>query len=442
MSRTLAGFCSYSHKDNSLRERLFVHLRPLVRRHAIDMWWDGEIRAGDEWQSLILTRLEKADLILLLLSADFLASEFVWNEEIPRALRRHEAGAIVIPIMLKPIADFHLYPFSRLQTLPKGATAITSWADQEDAFRDAVEAIGRKLSTQGVPSPERVEPDRQFPDRANVPSLLPYLCNRSDQERELTNALQRYVGKTPRKPFVCIVHGNASECHGDFVERMQRTAISRTLKLHAQSSSPEPHVFPWPSNAVPSERYLEVFRSNLALQLLNDGLASLEDVVNKCIAVNERTLVLTSILYTRNFAQYPERLLNAFLEFCRSWPNLPPARTLIHFVCIKHERLEDRKLLERRRLRKASEQVRALITDPDFFSRAGVDGIVLPELQGIQLSDAVEWRYKPEVLNVRTINSGEIQSLYQRRDLIDSNDLIPMEVLAGELKTLLSKPYS
>ena len=418
-----------------MRERLFVHLTPQIRSREIEMWWDGDLHGGDEWEQKILKSLETADMILLLLSADFLASDFVWKKELPLAMERHKAGTTVIPIILKPIAAFDRYDFSKLQTFPKGARPVTDWDDPEEAYRDIAEGILRILQN-GYPPDPKPPP----PEPPNVPSLLPYLCDRSDQERELTNALRRYLAKTPRKPFVCIVHGAASECHGDFVERMQRTAISRTLNLDAKSLSPEPHVFPWPSNAVTADRYVEVFSSNLALQLLNDGLASLEDVANKCIAVNERPLVLTSTLYTRNFVQSPEKLLTAFLEFCQSWPNLPPGRNLIHFVCIKHERLEGWGLYKWWKMRKVSEQLRALITSPDFLSRAGVDGIVLPELKGIPLSDAVQWRSKPEVLKVREINDSEIEFLYECPELIDSERSIPMDRLAEQLKTLLRKP--
>ena len=419
-----------------------VHLTPMIQREEIEVWWDGHLQAGDEWEHEIFTKLENADVILLLVSPDFLASDFVWRKELPQAMIRLATGAIVIPIMLKQIAHFRIHEISKLQALPNRARPVSDWEDPEDAYRDITESIRRKILPNGDPPPDNPPPpddtEGPYAEHTNVPKLLPYLCDRGEQEKELTKALASYVKKTPRKPFVCIVHGNDSECHAEFVERTQRTAINQALGLDAKAPSPEPHVFPWPSHAVQFDRYVEVFSSNLGHELVRNSSASFEDIISKCITMNERTIVLISIVFTRNFGKSPEKLLEAFLEFCQRWPNLPPGRSLIHFVCIKHERFEDSGLFERWKMRKVSDQLRRLIT-PDLLSRAGVEGIVLSELQGIQLSDAVEWKLKEEVRKVRDIDSGDIRYLYQRPELIDSQRLISMERLAGELRTLLSK---
>src|SRR5687768_5501721 len=96
-------FYSYSHKDAELREKLAAALAPLTHQKKIVGWCDREIKPGTEWQSAITEQREQADLILLLLSRDYLASYYCFGVEVERALTRHKRGdAQVIPILLRP----------------------------------------------------------------------------------------------------------------------------------------------------------------------------------------------------------------------------------------------------------------------------------------------------------------------------------------------------
>src|SRR4029450_9084620 len=103
-SRPIDVFYSYSHKDEVLRERLETHLKLLKRQGIVQDWHDRRISAGSEWEGQINQYLESAHIILLLISADFLASDYCYDKEMQRALARHEAGeARVIPIMLRSV---------------------------------------------------------------------------------------------------------------------------------------------------------------------------------------------------------------------------------------------------------------------------------------------------------------------------------------------------
>jgi hypothetical protein len=140
-SGPLTLFYSYSHQDEALRERLEVHLKLLKRQGILNDWHDRNISAGTEWAGQISSHLEAADIILLLVSADFLASDYCWDIEMKRALERHEARqARVIPVVLRP-ADWHTAPFGKLQGLPKDARPVTQWADQDEAFTDIARGI-------------------------------------------------------------------------------------------------------------------------------------------------------------------------------------------------------------------------------------------------------------------------------------------------------------
>ena len=140
-SEALRLFISYSHIDQLLKNELVKHLEPLKRSNLIEAWHDGALKAGDEWEKEIFDQLEEADIILLLVSIDFINSEFCYDVELERALERHSEGtAVVIPVILRS-CHWQQTPFAKLQALPKEAKAICSWSDQDEAFTNVIEGI-------------------------------------------------------------------------------------------------------------------------------------------------------------------------------------------------------------------------------------------------------------------------------------------------------------
>lgn len=134
-------FYSYSHKDEVLRKELETHLTLLQRQGLIESWNDRDIEAGDEWKQKIDENLERADIILLLVSADFIASDYCYEKEMIRALERHEKKeARVIPVIVRDV-NWRNAPFARLQGLPSDAVAVTRWPDKDSAWRNVSEGI-------------------------------------------------------------------------------------------------------------------------------------------------------------------------------------------------------------------------------------------------------------------------------------------------------------
>lgn len=129
-------FISYSHKDEKLLDELEKHLGPLVRQGLIDTWHDRNISPGEDWRKAISAHLEEADIILLLLSSDFLASDYDYSVEMRRALDRHANGeARVIPIVLRDV-NWSETPLARLQALPEDGPAVTAWPNRDSAWRN------------------------------------------------------------------------------------------------------------------------------------------------------------------------------------------------------------------------------------------------------------------------------------------------------------------
>lgn len=144
-------FFSYSHRDEKLRDRLEVHLAALRREGLIDVWHDRRIPAGDDFADRIDENLERADIILLLVSADFIASRYCYEIEMTRAMERHAAGeARVIPVILD-FCEWHGTPFGRLQAVPRDGRPVAAWGNLNEAFLNTVTAIRAVLPKQQQP---------------------------------------------------------------------------------------------------------------------------------------------------------------------------------------------------------------------------------------------------------------------------------------------------
>lgn len=138
-------FYSYSHKDEGLRSELETHLKILQRLELIETWHDRNINAGEDWTVEIDENLERADIILLLISADFIASNYCYEKEMTCALEKHENGeARVVPVILRDVNWSHA-PFSKLQVLPKDGLPIVNWSDRDSAWRNVSEGIERLI---------------------------------------------------------------------------------------------------------------------------------------------------------------------------------------------------------------------------------------------------------------------------------------------------------
>jgi hypothetical protein len=138
---SLSAVVSYAHTDEPLKNELLKHLVPLTRLGLIETWNDRKIKAGEEWNKAISHKLENANIILLLISIDFINSQYCFDVELEKAMERHDAGeAKVIPVILRACLWNHTL-FAKLQALPKDAKAITAWRDQDEALSSVAEGV-------------------------------------------------------------------------------------------------------------------------------------------------------------------------------------------------------------------------------------------------------------------------------------------------------------
>lgn len=144
-------FLSYSHSDENYRNELAKHLKILQRQGIVETWHDRCILPGDEWASDIDKNLRSADIILLLVSVDFINSEYCFELEMNEALARHDRGeAAVIPVILRPCHWTGL-PFGKLQAATREGKPVEKYPSYDDAFLEiiqGIETVARRLSAQ------------------------------------------------------------------------------------------------------------------------------------------------------------------------------------------------------------------------------------------------------------------------------------------------------
>jgi hypothetical protein len=134
-------FYSYSHKDTVYKEELETHLRILERQGLLIAWSDRQIEPGDNFKEIIKERLETSDIILLLISADYISSEFCWGVELLRAMERHHArSAKVLPVIVRACQWKHA-PFGELMALPENGRPVSEWESSDKAWSSVAQVL-------------------------------------------------------------------------------------------------------------------------------------------------------------------------------------------------------------------------------------------------------------------------------------------------------------
>jgi internalin A len=142
-SKAIRLFYSYAHKDEPYLKELEAHLKILQRNGIIQGWNDRQLEAGEGWREEITEQLENADIVVLLISADFIESDFCYEIEMKRAMERYEKGeAWVIPVIIRDY-NWSKAPFGKLQAVPKDGKAVDLWDNRDSAWRNVSEEIER-----------------------------------------------------------------------------------------------------------------------------------------------------------------------------------------------------------------------------------------------------------------------------------------------------------
>lgn len=215
LGRPARIFISYAHADEAHRKRLEVHLSPLIREGLIEAWHDRMIPAGSAWSKEIDRNLTEADIVVLLTSADFVASDYCFEIELQLALNRQSFGEVqVIPVFVEP-ADFSRMPFAKFQGLPRDAKPVSLWPNRDEAWRDVARGIRTVVEGLGQP---------------RIPSPSP--------KGGMLWRIRQTAAVTKLKVFALADDGNAEQAFLDEIHRNQNdyfatwAADNRTWRIH------------------------------------------------------------------------------------------------------------------------------------------------------------------------------------------------------------------
>jgi hypothetical protein len=474
-------FYSYSHKDEDMRDELEKHLSILKRRGLITGWNDRRIGAGKEWEKEVSAHLENAQIILLLISADFIASDYCYSIEMKKALQRHEIGeARVVPIILRPV-DWAEAPFSKLQILPTDARPVTLWEDTDEAFsiivrgiREAIREITNhqerfagiwssyksELSAKSDLKNLGPEEDKQncvttkpavdfshwrssfdtWRRSAQPPnSLLPYLLDRSDQEKDLRDALVAHREQKPQRPLICVIHGDELECHTLFLRRLQEKTLRGLLShWYPKEAGQFPIVnydLQMPLKKITASNYEDILWDNLRTATHGGKPVSREEIIN-FIAQHKLAVMFNSSILTEDLHNISLESLEMIFKFWSLWPNLPEG--LLLFICMSYKYQKERSIgwsnfITRWRHRKRNKDISSYVNGLDFSDYKNIYGVRLTELKAISRSDAEALINLDVVRNFYDFHDRDIRSLYGKLELCTSEGCIPMEMLLENL---------
>jgi hypothetical protein len=129
-------FICYSHKDREYKDALLTHLSILERNNLVEIWSDDDIDAGDDWKPNIWLAIERTDIAVLLMTPNFLCSDFIMEEEVPRLLERRQSGLTVFPIIASPcLWDKDKYLLD-LEVRPKSRESVFERPDTKEVLYD------------------------------------------------------------------------------------------------------------------------------------------------------------------------------------------------------------------------------------------------------------------------------------------------------------------
>ena len=196
-NQSVTLFISYAHRDEELKTQLDKHLTPLKLQKVIDKWSDRQIEGGQDWAHQIDSNLKSADIILLLVSPDFVSSEYCAGIELKEAMHRYRNGdAVVVPVILEP-CDWKWLDFGKLQATPKDGKAITDWPNINSAFLDVTNTI-RQIA-QGLLDQRQKKLEEKLAAAARYKSKVEEVLSDGDitpLERKTLNELRDLLGLT------------------------------------------------------------------------------------------------------------------------------------------------------------------------------------------------------------------------------------------------------
>jgi len=267
-----------------------------------------------------------------------------------------------------------------------------------------------------------------------IPRLLPYLSDRSAQESELEEAVELWRGQEKPRPLVCIVHGDETQCHDQFLERLADLSLPRMLSRDARRSAITRHALNWPTDCSELSQFQRRLESGLARKILERPAGPEE--LNQALARNPGPV----LIWTRVLSDEcrPAGALQCFLDLWQRWPDLGPGQQLLVFLLVKYQVNRQAGWFRKWRDRRLNEDLGTSLQSLGLPRLDRVEGVLLSKLEDVPQLEVENWadQHASELCSKDRL-FGEIRRLFDGWEAKSSSRRIPMELLAAELTKIL-----
>jgi hypothetical protein len=265
--------------------------------------------------------------------------------------------------------------------------------------------------------------------------FLAHLCDRSDQEFALKNAVEKWNTK-PDHPLVCIVHGEDAEAHDKFCDRLRRCMLPLLFPVQTRQSGVQLFHLEWPASIRNVQEMHRRFEWSLSKQVLKSMSGSCE-AVNRKLCQIRGPVAIHAHLITENWQQ-EINVIDAFVDFWCMWPRLAVGQLLLAFLFIKYHGKEARHS-------QANDEMRAAVDKYDPDRCAPLTARTLPKLRGLTLGEAEDWALSQEISQHFDSHNliGEIRDYFVEWELHHKSNAVPIRIpteqLVPKLKEMMSR---
>ncbi len=450
----------YSPADEDWKDRLVRQLEGPARDGRINLWDASRIRPGEERVRRIEEAIDAACVAVLLVSADFLASEAIRDEQLPHLLeRQREAGLCVVPVIVRPCLWGTVDWLSSIEVRPRDRKALALGdasqieADLAALARDildlAADVKGDRwepwtLTEMGRPPPPWGDRGRF---RLEPESILPYLCDRSTQEAELKVALAEHRRERPRRPLVLLIHGHYHEAHEMFVGKLRVRTLPQLLGLDEETQlirHKGPLFFTDPRRgAIPAR--LDTLRREVATLLCEKEDADLDEMADAVARLRSPVMVEVAFNVNQQNPSPDPKLLRAWFDTLAQWRDLPHGQPLIFILRFSWK--ESKKTASPLLFWKKTEGERVARIVDQLVAAADdrLSVVALPRLESVGEDEVISWVEEHAVPAIREAKgAGDPVELGERlRELAhvlftgSGCDRLPMDQLGPKLRTHL-----
>lgn len=284
-----------------------------------------------------------------------------------------------------------------------------------------------------------------------VPFLLPYLADRSEQSHRLEKALREHATSSARRPLLVVVHGDEHEAHDMFLDRLEQVTLPRLLKLDTENRKVSSYRVSWSEPDVGVDDRLERLRARVAAALDEDSTASDEQLARHVASHRAPVLVTSSIVSSDWQRQEPE-LIERWADWWRSWTDLPPGQQLLVVLDVLYKSTPDAGFVQRWRRQSRTDRIRAFLTSLERRADSGLSVAVLPELKAVRETDIVHWLNSELVefcrhaagaagdpARVKEALLPQLRELFRVEAASTRSDGVPMERLGKAMRELIDR---